>query len=59
MPNYSLEVNPKTTTRDKNHFIIDLGRGLHPSLLPPVLSSEIGVLHASISFPMVYLKDFK
>ena len=56
---YPLEVNSKPLTKDKNRFIIDVGRGLHPSLLLTELSQEIGVLHASVSFPIVYLKDFE
>ena len=35
---YFLEVNAEPATRDKNSIIIDVGRGLHPSLLPTELS---------------------
>ena len=31
---YSLEINAKPATRDINHFLIDVGRGLHSCLLP-------------------------
>ena len=43
----------------KNRFIVDVGRGRHPSLLLTELSEEIGVFHVSVSFPEVYLKDSK
>ena len=56
---YSLEEKAKPATRDKNRFIIDVGRALHPSLVLTELSQEFGVLHASVSFPMVYFKDFE
>ena len=56
---YSVEVNANPAMRDKNRFIKDVGRDLHPSLLPTELSSEIGILHASVSFSMVYFKDFE
>ena len=52
---YSLKANSKPATKDKNRFIIDVGRGLYPSLLPIELSQETGVFHASVSFPVVYL----
>ena len=35
---YSLEVKAKPATGDKSCFIINVGRGLHPSLLSPELS---------------------
>ena len=35
---YSVEVNIKPATRDRSRFIIDVGGGLHPSLLPTGLS---------------------
>ena len=47
---YSIEVNANPVIRDKNRFIKDVGRGLHPSPLPTELLSEIGILHASVSF---------
>ena len=56
---YSVEVNANPAMRDKNRFIKDVGRDLHPSLLPTELSSEIGILHASVSFSMAYFKDFE
>ena len=56
---YSLEINAKSATRDINRFFIDAGRGLHPCLLPTELAQNIGVLHASFSFPIVYFKDFE
>ena len=43
----------------KNCFILYVGRGLHPSLLPTELSYEIAILHTSFSFPIVYFKDFE
>ena len=56
---YSLKVNAKPETIDKNRFIIDVDRGLHPSLLPTELSLKTGVLHPFVSFPMVYFKYFE
>ena len=56
---YSLEVNAKPATRDKNRFILDVGRGTHPFLLLTELSQEFGVFHASVRFLVVYLKDLK
>ena len=35
---YSIEVNAKPATRHKSRFIIDVGSGLHPPLLPTELS---------------------
>ena len=35
---YSLEMNAKPATRDKNCFILDVGRDLNPSLIPTELS---------------------
>ena len=55
---YSLEMNAKPATRDKNCFILDVGRDLNPSLIPTELSYEIGGLHAPF-FPMVYFKYFE
>ena len=46
---YYLEIKTKPTTRDKNCFIIDVGRGLHPSLLATSYHKKIGVLHVSVS----------
>ena len=56
---YSIEVNANPVIRDKNRFIKDVGRGLHPSPLPTELLSEIGILHASVSFSVSYFKDFE
>ena len=56
---YSVEANANPAVRDKNRFIKDVGSDLHPSLLPIELSSEIGILHASVSFSMAYFKDFE
>ena len=56
---YSVEANANPAVRDKNRFIKDVGSDLHPSLLPIELSSEIGILHASVSFSMSYFKDFE
>ena len=36
-----------------------VGRGLPPSRLLTGLSQEIQILHASVSFPMVHLKNFE
>ena len=55
----SLEINVKPATRDKNRFIIDVGRVLHPSLLSTEPNFHKGDLHASVSSPEGYLKDFE
>ena len=52
----SIEVNSNAATRDKNCFIKDVGKGLHPSLLPTELSWIVGILHASVSFLVAYFK---
>ena len=51
------EVNVKPATKDKNRSIIGVGRGLRLFLQLTELPQEIGVLHASVSFNMEYLKD--
>ena len=57
LQNMFSEVNVKPETKDKNRSIIGVGRGLRPFLQLTELSQEIGVLHASVSFNMEYLKD--
>ena len=38
---YSLEINAKPATRDINHFLIDVDRGLHSCLLPTKFRTSI------------------